>query len=81
MNRFLVQVRRRLETDWERFGAEKEIMGAGKTKVVQIGNPMEGIHYIKDEKNIVFISREDWRIFQLLLVLIGSIFKSKYGAR
>ena len=44
----MVHVRRRLEADWERLGAEKEIMGAGKAKVVQIGNPMEGVHFVKD---------------------------------
>ena len=51
MSRFtscLVQVRRRLEADWERLGAEKQIMGAGKAKVGQIRNPMEGVHFVKD---------------------------------
>jgi hypothetical protein len=36
-----VQVRRRCEAFCEGLGAEKDIMGAGKAKVVQIGNPME----------------------------------------
>ena len=29
------------------LGEEKEIMGAGKAKVVQIGNPKEGVHVVK----------------------------------
>ena len=33
---------------WNWLGAEKEIMGAGKAKVVQIGNAMEGVHFVKD---------------------------------
>ena len=45
---FLVQVRRRFEADWDWLGAEKEIMVAGKAKVEQIRNPMEGVLFVKD---------------------------------
>jgi hypothetical protein len=37
-----------VDADWERLGAEKEIKGAGKTKVVQIGDPIEEVHFVKD---------------------------------
>ena len=30
------------------IGAEKERMGEGKATVVQIGYPMEGVHFIND---------------------------------
>jgi hypothetical protein len=38
------------------LGAEKEIMGAGKAKVVQIENPKEGLHVVKVSENIAFMS-------------------------
>ena len=43
-----MQARRRLEAEGERLGAEKETMGAGNAKVVHIGNPKEGVHFVKD---------------------------------
>jgi hypothetical protein len=44
----LVQVRRRFEADCEMFGAEKKVMEAAKAKVVQMENPMDGIHFVTD---------------------------------
>ena len=63
----LGKVRRRFEANWERVVSRKEIMGAGKAKMVQIGHTMEGVHFVKDvvhKGNIVLMSGEGWRTFQ-----------------
>ena len=60
-------------------GSRKRDNGSRKAKVVQIGNPVKGVNFVKDKENIVFMVGEGWRMIQLFLVLtekqIGSMLK------
>ena len=69
MTSCLAKVRRRFEANWERVVSRKEIMGAGKAKMVQIGHPMEGVHFFRD---IVHIHVRK-RLENVSMVLMRSI--------
>jgi hypothetical protein len=71
----LCEGQKEIEGDLERVRSRKEIMVAGKAKMVPIGRPIEGVHFVKDvvDNRNIHNNHVRRRLENVSMVLLGSM--------